>query len=205
MYVPGKLIAQSDATATAGNVLAHEMLFRLGIVGNLLGTVVFICLGIALYHLLRDVSLTQAWLMLSFVLVSSAVAFVGEVNNLAALLLFRGGDFLIVFDQTQRNALGMLFLRLHGQGIVVNEIFWGLWLLPFGVLVYQSRFLPRILGAWLVLNCFAWFSFGIAGLLWPQYSQTVYHLISPILVGEMAIMLWLLIRGANVKRLPVAS
>jgi len=205
MYVPGKLIVRSDATATAGNVLAHEMLFRLGIVGNLLGTVVFICLGIALYRLLRDVSLTQAWLMLSFVLVSSAVAFVDEVNNLAALILFRGGDFLTVFDQTQRNALGMLFLRLHGQGIVINEIFWGLWLLPFGVLVYQSRFLPRILGAWLVLNCFAWLAFGIAGLLWPQYSQTVYHLISPILVGEMAIMLWLLIRGANVKRLPVAS
>jgi hypothetical protein len=205
MYVPGKLIVRSDATATAGNVLAHEMLFRLGIVGNLLGTVVFICLGIALYRLLRDVSLTQAWLMLSFVLVSSAVAFVDEVNNLAALILFRGGDFLTVFDQTQRNALGMLFLRLHGQGIVINEIFWGLWLLPFGVLVYQSRFLPRILGAWLVLNCFAWLAFGIAGLLWPQYSQTVYHIISPVLVGEMAIMLWLLIRGANVKRLPVAS
>jgi len=205
MYVPGKLIVRSDATATAGNVLAHEMLFRLGIFGNLLGTVVFICLGIALYRLLRDVSLTQAWLMLSFVLVSSAVAFVDEVNNLAALILFRGGDFLTVFDQTQRNALGMLFLRLHGQGIVVNEIFWGLWLLPFGVLVYQSRFLPRILGAWLVLNCFAWLAFGIAGLLWPQYSQTVYHIISPVLVGEMAIMLWLLIRGANVKRLPVAS
>jgi len=205
MYVPGKVIVRSDATATAGNVLAHEMLFRLGIVGNLLGTVVFICLGIALYRLLRDVSLTQAWLMLSFVLVSSAVAFVDEVNNLAALILFRGGDFLTVFDQTQRNALGMLFLRLHGQGIVINEIFWGLWLLPFGVLVYQSRFLPRILGAWLVLNCFAWLAFGIAGLLWPQYSQTVYHIISPVLVGEMAIMLWLLIRGANVKRLPVAS
>jgi hypothetical protein len=205
MYVPGKLIVRSDATATAGNVLAHEMLFRLGILGNLLGTVVFICLGIALYRLLRDVSLTQAWLMLSFVLVSSAVAFVDEVNNLAALLLFRGEDFLTVFDQTQRNALGMLFLRLHGQGIVVNEIFWGLWLLPFGVLVYQSRFLPRILGAWLVLNCCAWLAFGIAGLLWPQYSQTVYRIISPILFGEMAIMLWLLIRGANLKRLPAVS
>ena len=67
----------------------------------------------------------------------------------------------------------MLFIRLHGQGIVVNEMFWGLWLLPFGVLVYRSRFLPRILGAWLVLNCFAYVALSVTGLLAPQYNDLV--------------------------------
>jgi len=205
IYVPNKLIVRGDTTATAGNILAHEMLFRSGVVANLVGTVLFICLGIALYRLLSGVNQTQAWLMVSFVLVSSAIAFMNEVNNLAALILFRGDDFLSVLDLTQRNALGMLFIRLHGQGIVVNQIFWGLWLFPFGVLVYQSRFLPRILGVWLVLNCFAYLASSFTSLLASQYSNLIDRITFPILFGEMAIMLWLLIRGANVKRLPVTA
>jgi hypothetical protein len=99
----------------------------------------------------------------------------------------------------------MLFLRLHDQGIIINEIFWGLWLLPFGVLVMRSRFLPRILGAWLIVNGFAYVALSFTGLLLPQYQGIVYRFIFPILFGEMAIMLWLAIKGANVKRLPVPA
>jgi Domain of unknown function (DUF4386) len=205
MYVPEKLIVRGDATATAGNILAHEILFRSGIVANLIGTVLFICLGIALYRLLHGVNQTEAWLMVVFVLVSSAIAFMNEVNNLAALILFRGADFLAVFQKPQLESLGMLFIRLHGQGIVVNEIFWGLWLLPFGILVYQSRFLPRILGAWLIVNCFAWVAFSFTGLLLPEHAHTVYRVLTPVFFGEIAIMLWLLIRGANAKRVPAAT
>ena len=99
----------------------------------------------------------------------------------------------------------MSFLRLHSQGIVIDEIFWGLWLLPFGVLVMQSRFLPRILGAWLILNGFAYVALSLTSLLAPQYDALVDRITSPVLSGEMAIMLWLLIMGANVRRLPVPA
>ena len=138
-------------------------------------------------------------------MVSAAVAFLNELNNIAALTLFRGGDFLSVFNKEQLDALGMLFIRLHSQGNVINELFWGLWLFPFGVLVYKSRFLPRILGVWLIVNGFAWMAFSLTGLLAPQYSSTVYRICTPIFFGEIAIMLWLLIRGANVKRLPTPA
>ena len=205
IYVPSKLIVRGDATATAGNILAHEMLFRIGIVVDLIATVIFICLGIALYRLLRDVNRTQAWLMVAFVLVSSAVAFVTAVNELAALILFRGADFLSVFNKEQLNALGMLFLRVRGQDIAVNELFWGLWLFPFGVLVIQSRFLPRILGWWLILNGFAYVATSFTDLLAPQYSGAISKITLPAMLGEVAIMLWLLIKGANVKRLPAVA
>ena len=99
MYVPSKLLVRGDATATAANILAHETLFRSGIVVNLIGTVIFICLGFALYRLLSGVNQPQAWLMVALVLVSSAIAFMDEVNNLAALILFRGGDFLTVLTK----------------------------------------------------------------------------------------------------------
>lgn len=201
IYVPNTLIVRGNATATASNILAHEMLFRLGIVADLISSVIFVCLAIALYRLLSAVNKTQASLMVALVLVSVAVGFMDVLNNIAALTLFRGGEFLGIFDKPQRDALAMLFLRLHGQGIVINEIFWGLWLVPFGVLVIRSRFLPRILGAWLILNGFAYVAISFTGLLVPQYNAIVYNIAFPVLFGEMAIALWLLIKGAKVPPL----
>ena len=156
LYVPSKLIVRGDAAATANNVIAHETMFHLSIIGELVGQVIFICLGIALYRLLSSVNKTWAMLMVAFVLISSAVGFLDTLNNVAALILFRGADFLTVFDKAQLNALGYLFIRLHGQEIFMNELFWGLWLFPFGLLVFRSGFLPRFIGVWLMINCFGY-------------------------------------------------
>jgi hypothetical protein len=205
IYVPSKLIVRGDAAATANNILTHEMLFRAGIVADLIGSVIFICLAIALYRLLSGVNKTQASLMVGLVLVSAAVGFLNVLNNIAALTLFRGGEFLGIFEKPQRDALAMLFLRLHGQGIVINEIFWGLWLLPFGILVIKSRFLPRILGVWLILNGLAYVAISFTGLLLPPYMDKVYHVVFPVLFGELAIMLWLVIKGAKVQPLEAAA
>ena len=83
--------------------------------------------------------------MLGLLVVSVPIVLVNELNAIAALILVRGGDFLAVFDQAQRNALAMLFLNLHNQGFVIAEIFWGLWLFPLGLLVWRSGFM-RVLG-----------------------------------------------------------
>src|SRR5437763_8694239 len=100
IYVPTKLIVHGNAAATAENILAHETMFRLAIFGDLVGQVIFICLGIALYRLLRDLSRPWAWLMVAFVLVSAAVGFLNTLNNIAALNLFRGADFFAIFDKS---------------------------------------------------------------------------------------------------------
>ncbi len=204
VYIPTKLIVRGNATATANNILAHETLFRLGIVGDLFSAVIFICVAMALYRLLSSVNKMWASLMVAFVLVLVAVGFLNVLNNIAALTLFRGGDFLAVFDKPQRDALGMLFLRLHGQGTFMNEIFWGLWLYPFGLLVFRSGFLPRFLGAWLILNCFAYLVLSVTALLFPPYYDAAFRIATPVLFGELAITLWLLIKGANVQALPAA-
>ena len=91
----------------------------------------------------------------------------------------------------------MLFLKLHGQGFVVAEIFWGLWLFPLALLVYRSRFLPRFLGVWLALAGFAWVILSLTGVLLPQYQDKVDTYSQPAFFGEIAFMLWLLIRGAR--------
>jgi Domain of unknown function (DUF4386) len=202
IYVPGKLIVRGHAAATAENILAHETMFRLSILGDLVGQVIFICLAIALYRLLSAVNKTWAGLMVAFVLVSAAVGFLNTLNNIAALVLFRGGDFLTVFDKAQRDALGMLFIRLHSHGIFIDEIFWGLWLFPFGLLVFRSGFLPRFLGVWLMINCFGYVVLSVTALFFPEYYEAAFRYSQPVLFGELAIMLWLLIKGAKIKQSP---
>src|SRR6266852_1014755 len=199
IYVPGKLIVRGNAAATADNILAHETMFRLSILGDLVGQVIFICLAIALYRLLSGINKTWAGLMVAFVLVSAAVGFLNTLNNIAALLLFRGGEFLAVFDKAQRDALGMLFIRLHSQGILIDEIFCGLWLFPFGLLVFRSGFLPRFLGVWLMINCFGYLVLSVTALFFPAYYEAAFRMAQPVLFGELAIMLWLLIKGAKVS------
>ena len=201
LYVPGKLIVRGDATATAANILNHETMFRLSIFGDLIGQVIFICLGVAFYRLLRDVNKTWAMLMLSFVLVSAAVCFLNVINDVAALILFRGTDFLVVFDKSQRDALAMLFLRLYSYGQFIAEIFWGLWLFPLGLLIYRSGLIPRLIGGWLMINCFGWLVLSITALFFLGNYNALFGYLQPVLFGEMALMLYLLIKGAKVPAL----
>src|SRR5712692_10455268 len=197
IYIPSTLIVRGNATATANNILAHETLFRLGIAADLITSVIFIFLVLALYRLLSGVNKTHASLMVALVLVSAAVGFMNVLNNIAALTLFRGDDFLAVLEKPQRDALAMLFLRLHAQGNFINQIFWGLWLFPFEVLVMGSRFLPRILGDLLIVNCFAYVAASLTWLLLPSYGNVAFRATLPALLGELWIMLWLLIKGAK--------
>ena len=205
LYIPGKLIVRGDAAATANNILAHETMFRFAILGDLLGAIIFICLGIALYRLLSGVNKTWAMLMLAFVVVSAAVGFLNTLNNVAALILFRGADFLSVFNKPQLNALAYLFIRLHSQGILINELFWGLWLFPFAWLVFRSGFLPRFIGVWLMINCFGYVALSIIALFAPDYYSAAFRWAQPVLFGELAIMLWLLIKGAKIPPGTVAA
>src|SRR5438132_5080238 len=204
IYVPSKLIVRDNAAATAENVLVHETMFRLSIYGDLVGQVIFICLAIALYRLLSGVNKIWAALMVAFVLVSAAVGFVNTLNDIAALILFRGADFLAVFDKPQRDALGMLFIRLHTQGIFIDEMFWGLWLFPFGLLVFRSGFLPRFIGVCLMINCFGYVALSVTSLFFPAYYEAAFRCAQPVSFGELVIMLWLLIKGAKVPTPPSA-
>jgi Domain of unknown function (DUF4386) len=204
-YIPSKLFVAGNASATANNIAAHETLFRLGILSDLLTGTMVIFLTLALYRLFKGVDEALARLvMILGALMVTPIYFLNTINDAAALLFARGADFLSVFDKPQRDALIMVFLRMHRQGVLANEVFWGLWLFPFGLLVYRSGFLPRILGVWLMLNCFAYLATSITGLLWPQYEERISNWVFPLMLGELAIMLWLIVLGARERR-PLAT
>jgi len=206
MYVPNVLFVTGDAGATVHNILTHETLFRLGIAGYLLNGVLGLCTVLALYRLLGavDRGLAAVMVVLGGLMVTP-IFFMNSLNWIAALMLAQGGGFLGAFDTQQLDALAMLFVRLHAQGNIVDEVFWGLWLFPFGLLVMKSGFLPRWLGIWLLVNGAAYVVVSAIGLLAPESYDAAFNLAFPALLGEIAITLWLLIKGANVKPLPQAA
>ncbi|MEO8431139.1 MAG: DUF4386 domain-containing protein [Acidobacteriota bacterium] len=195
IYIPRTLIVPKDAAATSARILASESLFRLGIAGELINAIAFFFVVLALHRLLRPVHRWLASLMVTLFAISIPISFVNVLNDMAALILLRGADFLSAFTRPQLDALAMVFLRLHGEGLVVTSIFWGLWLLPFGLLVYRSGFLPRILGVLLVVNGFAYVIPSFITVWLPQYRDAASRLALPFLLAELA--MWLLIRGAK--------
>lgn len=205
LYVPSQTIVNGDAAATAARVLGHETLFRWGMLAETLGVVIFIGLSLALYRLFEGVDRHRARQLVALVLVSSALGLVGVLLNAAALLVFRGGDAFAAFDGHTREAIGMRLIRMHGQAIGINEIFWGLWLLPFGSLVVSSRFLPRWIGYWLLLDGVAWVALSVTWFLAPDYSGALFNYFQPVFLAELAAMCWLLIMGAKEQPLVAAA
>jgi len=206
VYIPSKLFVPGNATATVNNIAAHEWLFRFGIVGDLTCAVVLIFLMMAFYRLFKGVDQNLAVLVVIFGGVMPAlIDFVGVVSDAGALMIARGADFLSVFDKPQRDALAMLFLHLRDHQNTAAEILWGVWLFPLAVLVYRSGFLPRFLGVWLVVNGFAYVIMSLTGVLLPHYQEKVFLYSQPALFGELAIMLWLVIKGAKPQPLDAAG
>lgn len=204
MYVPGKLFVPHDATATASNILAHQSLFRTYIVVELLSMAVFVATVLALYRLLKGIGPQLAMLMVLLVLLGTPLAFAGIANEAAALTFLRGADFLGAFDPSQRIALAIMLLKLNVPAGLITQVFWGLWLLPLGVLTYRSGFMPRILGMWLVVNGLAYVMLSAIGLIWPDYPKMIVTIAMPILLGEVAFTLWLLVVGVRLPPSPVA-
>ena len=195
LYLPSRFIVRGDAAATAKNILASEMLFRLGIVGNLFTFIANIFLALALYQLLKVVSKNMASVMVILFLVGVPIAMLNEVTQLAVLRLLSGADYLKVYAPDQLQALAYLLLGLHDQGLLVAHIFFGLWLLPMGYLVFRSGFIPKIVGVLLVIAGVGYVVQSFATFLGYNVNIIVYTGL-----GELVFLLWLLIKGVNVEQ-----
>lgn len=196
IYVPARLIVPGNPSATASNIMASEALFRLGIVSNLLSNISILFLVLALYQLLKPVNKNIAALMILFIAVSVPIGMFSESTQLGVLLLLSGADYLKVFTAEQLQALMSLLLNLHKHGITITQIFWGLWLLPMGYLVFKSGFLPRIIGVALIIGCFGYVFDSFAAFLLPSLKMNLILFTS---WGELFLPLWLLIKGVNVE------
>ncbi len=197
MYVPSKTIVRGDAVATANNILANEFLFRTGIVSHLISVIIFLFLVLVLYRLLKQVNEHQAKLMVALVIVQIPIVFLIETFKITSLMILKG-EVLKTLAPEQLQDLAMMFLKIHGYGLSMLEIFMGLWLIPFGQLVYKSGFIPRILGVLLLIAGIGYIVDSFTFMLFPNYRAFTFQ---PALIfsglGELSTMLWLLIKGVK--------
>jgi hypothetical protein len=195
-YIPSQINIGDNAVTSAQNILSHEFLFRTGIINDLISSTLWVFMILVLYRLFKSVNERQAKLMVALVIVQIPAAFIVEAFNITSLMILKG-EILKTFELSQRQDLAMLFLKINDYGAMTLVLFWGLWLLPLGILVYRSRFLPRFLGVWLIINGFAYLVLSFMDLLLPQYKDMVFKIAFPAMLGEVAFMLWLLIKGAK--------
>ena len=199
LYLPSKFIVAHDAAATVRNIAANEMTYRLCVLAGLVSSLAFLFLVVTLYELFKDVDRKQARLMFVLVAVSSAIGLVNLLNEIAPLIILHGGDSLSAFTQAQRDALSLGFLRLRNAGVNVNSALWGLWLLPFGLLVIKSGFIPKFVGAALLVSCVAYVVASVTYVLFPGYLSAVSKLTLPLGSGELFMLLWLFIKGVRMQ------
>lgn len=198
-YVPSQTTVPGDAAATVARLLATQPLFRLGIAAGMICYVAFLLLPFALYRLLAPVNRPAAVLMVALAVASVPLSLLNLGHKLDVVTLLGGANYLQALTPAQLQAQVMLSLAAYGNGILLAKIFWGLWLLPFGYLVFASGILPRVLGVLLMLGC-AGYLVDVAGRLFvPGFSESALAgvVTLPAALGEIGTCLWLLVVGAR--------
>ena len=192
-----RLFLPGDAAATASNIMAHEGLFTITAVGDLLAAALFSLTAWALYVLLKPANRNLALLFFLFNLAGVAIQCSSDLFLFASQLLMNGAGYLNVFQADQLQALAMFSLDLREKGFLICQIFYGAWLFPLGYLVFKSGFLPKILGIVLMVHCFTWLSFFFQSFLFPGFDAIVYVSWPLGFIAEVGLTLWLLIMGAK--------
>lgn len=199
VYVPSTLIDWTNPATTVTNIKGAELLFRLGILSEILCFLAFIALPLLLYELLKTAGRVAAALMAVFALICIPLAFINIVKKVDVLLLLGGEPYLSVIAQDQLHAQIMYLLASFNNGTLVANIFWGAWLFPFGYLVYKSNLLPKILGIFLILGGIGYITEFLLRFLLPG-AQIPWYISIPGSIGEFGMCLWLLIMGVNERQ-----
>jgi len=196
IYVPGKVFVEGDPAATAERLRTLTGLVHAGIAASLASGILFISVPLVLYRLFRKTSEWAALTMLVLILISFPISLHAVVNQIAALNL-AGGSAAGSLGAPERDALAYLALQLHHKEMMVAEIFWGLWLFPFGVCVRRSGFIPRFLGVLLMIAGGGYVADAFAELAFPQFAPLTERLTTFTNFCELPIIFWLLVWGAR--------
>ena len=198
-YVPSHINMQGDASTTVSNIVASDLLFRIGILADLICFTVFLLLPLVLYRLLSSVNKNTAVLMVMFAVISAPISLLSVRNKLDIVSLVSASDYSRAMAPALMHDQVTLALDRYRNGLLVASIFWGLWLLPFGYLVFKSGFLPRILGILLMIGCFGYLINVFGSVMSSGYSKTALADFAtlPASLGEIGTCLWLLIIGTR--------
>jgi hypothetical protein len=200
-YVPAALVVPGDAAATARNILAHELLYRLGLVAHIITIMCNIPLALIFYELFKVVNRRIALLVVFFTLVGTAVEAANLLNQFTPLMLLGGEHYLSVFNTEQLQALAYMPLDSQAIGYDIIQVIYTGYLLTAGYLIFRSTFLPRAIGVLLAIGGLCYLTYSFAAFLAPEFAvHLVPYIQLPSGVAELSLCLWLLVMGVNTQR-----
>jgi hypothetical protein len=194
-----------DGASTAHNLLARPEVLRFAFVADLASAVLFFLAAWALYALLRPVNENFAMLFLLLNLAGVVVQATNTLNLFAALQVLNDPNFVSAYSTVQVQTIAMNDVNLYNNGFMIAQVFFGTWVLPLGYLVYKSGFLPRFLGALLMVDALAilfWFS---QYFLFPSYSVLSYPALAVSFIAEFGLALWLTLKSVKIRIPPAPS
>lgn len=195
LFIRG-VIVSGDAAATATNIVAHEQLFRLSAAVGLVATAIYITVTVLFYGLFRYVNRTVAMLAAFFSLAGCAIQAGGSLFRVAPLVILDGSPYLRAFNVDQLQAAALLSIKLNVQATYIYLVFFGLFNLSIGFLIFNSTFLPRFLGVLMALSGVGWLTF-----LSPPFATHLLAIIEILgILAEAALMIWLLVKGVDVAK-----
>jgi len=197
LYVPGAIVVRGDPTATADRLRGARWVVELGIAAELLNCSVIVIAMLALYRLFRRVSEPLAIAMVALFLVSVPLQLANLLTHFAALMMTSGTPTLAAFSKDQLDALAYTFVRMHARGIDLAQIYWGLWLIPYGLVVRRSGFIPAWLGIPLIVAGVAYVANSVTTLFFPEYARVISPVMLALGAGELPILVWLIGWGAR--------
>jgi len=200
-YVEPKMYVAGNAAATAGNVVANSGLLRIGVVADLLDGTVFVFLALTLYILLKHVHKSVARAMLVLVAIATTITCLVAVFEFEGLRVATGAVNMAAFGTEGSNALVLLLLDTQHYGLLIAQIFFGLWLVPLGYLAYKSEMFPKTLGAVLIVGGVCYLVDLLAAFLLPDLSQRIHaFVVIPSAIAEVSMVLYLLVKGVNTAK-----
>jgi hypothetical protein len=200
VFVRGRLTVSGDAAATAHNIMAHELLYRLGFAVELICCLCNVPLTLIFYDLFKVVNRSVALLVVFFSLMGTAIESVSLLFHFAPLILLGGKSYLGAFNAEQLQALAYLSLNLFEYGFANALVFFGFFCLSLGYLIFRSSFFPRIIGVLLAIEGLLYLTNSFANFLAPGMAARVFPYLAASAVGEISLCLWLLVMGVNVQR-----
>jgi len=205
IVVPARLVAAGDPAATAALIAGHDTLLRMGMASELFHQAVEVFMVLVLYNLFKPVNKTLAQQMLVLGLVPIPMVFINVLGEVAAATVAGGPAWLAAFGKPQLDALALLFMHLHAQGLQLAAVFWGLWLLPLGLLALRCGFIPKVFG-WLVIASSLGYVLGaFTSLIAPGLASVLATPVFVLQLGEPMMILWLVLVGARTRPAAAAS
>jgi hypothetical protein len=200
LMVRGKLVVHGDAAATAHNIMAHQLLYRLGFAAELFYCVCNVPLTVIFYNLFKVVNRNVALMMVLLDLTTNIIESVSLLGHYAPLLILGGGTHLNAFSPEQLQAAAYVSIQLFEHGFAICLVFFGFDCFTMAYLIYRSTFFPRIIGAMLAIEGVGYLINSSALFLAPELQPRIFPYFAPTAIAEIALALWLLVMGVNAQK-----